>query len=83
VVFMVEVPGQPLGDIDPEFHRIALETRRSTYGRSGTSTREKLLLGLANDVCQEYLGLAFRLHVQGALSRRAVFDVLGVVRFIA
>jgi 4-carboxymuconolactone decarboxylase len=54
-----------------------------TYGLSGTSTREKLLLNLANDVCGDHFGLAFRLHVQAALSHGMPFsDVLGVVRFI-
>ena len=81
---MVELPSQPLGDIDPEFQKIALETGEWTYGLSGTSTREKLLLNLANDVCREHFGLAFRLHIQAALSHGVPFsDVLGVVRFIA
>jgi hypothetical protein len=71
-VAMVDLPSQPLGDIDPEFQKIALETGGLTYGLSGTSTREKLLLNLANDVCREHLGLAFQLHVEAALSRRAV-----------
>lgn len=70
---MVEVPSQPLEDIDPEFQKFALETGGLTYGLSGKSTREKLLLDLANDVCRDNLGLAFRLHVQVALSRRVVF----------
>lgn len=52
---MVELPSQPLADIDPEFRAIALETGEWTYGLSGTSTREKLLLNLANDVCREHL----------------------------
>jgi 4-carboxymuconolactone decarboxylase len=80
---MVDLPSQPLGDIDPEFQKIALETGELTYGLSGTSVREKLLLNLANDVCREHLGLAFRLHVQAALSHGVpISDVLGVVRFI-
>ena len=80
---MVELPSQPLGNIDPEFEKIALETGELTYGLSGTSTREKLLLNLANDVCREHFGLAFRLHVQAALSHGVPFsDILGVVRFI-
>jgi len=80
---MVDLPSQPLGDIDPEFQKIALETGGLTYGLSGTSTREKLLLNLANDVCREHFGLAFRLHVQAALSHGVPFsDVLSVVRFI-
>jgi 4-carboxymuconolactone decarboxylase len=80
---MVDLPSQLLRDIDPEFQKIALETGELTYGLSGTSTREKLLLNLANDVCREHFGLAFRLHVQAALSHGVPFsDVLGVVRFI-
>jgi 4-carboxymuconolactone decarboxylase len=80
---MVELPSQPLGDIDPEFEKIALETGGLTYSLPGTSTREKLLLNLANDVCREHFGLAFRLHVQAALSHGVPFsDILGVVRFI-
>ena len=80
---MVDLPSQPLGDIDPEFQKIALETGGLTYGLSGTSTREKLLINLANDVCREHLGLAFRLHVHAALSHGVPFaDLLGVVRFI-
>ena len=80
---MVDLPSQPLGNIDPGFQKIALETGELTYGLSGTSTREKLLLNLANDVCREHLGLAFRLHIQAALSHGVPFaDLLGVVRFI-
>ena len=69
---MVDLPSQPLGDIDPEFEKIALETGELTYSLSGTTMREKLLLNLANDICREHFGLAFRLHIQAALSRRAV-----------
>ena len=80
---MVDLPSQPLGDIDPEFQKIALETGDWTYALSGTSTREKLLINLVNDVCREHLGLAFRLHIQAALSHGVPFaDLLGVVRFI-
>ena len=80
---MVDLPSQPLGAIDPEFEKIALETGELTYGLSGTTTREKLLLNLANDVCREHFGLAFRLHVQAALYHGVPFsDVLGVVRFM-
>jgi 4-carboxymuconolactone decarboxylase len=80
---MVELPSQPLGDIDPEFEKIALETGELTYGLSGTTMRDKLLLNLANDVCREHFGLAFRLHVQAALFHGVPFsDVLGVVRFV-
>ena len=80
---MVELPSQPLGAIDPEFEKIALETGELTYGLSGTTMREKLLLNLANDVCREHFGLAFRLHVQAALFHSVPFsDVLGVVRFM-
>ncbi len=81
---MVDLPSQPLGDIDSEFEKIALETGELTYGLSGTSTREKLLLNLANDVCREHFGLAFRLHVQAALFHGVPFsDILGVVRFMS
>jgi|SRR5215208_345476 len=80
---MVELPSQPLGDIDPEIQKIALETGELTYSLSDTSTRDKLLLNLTNDVCREHFGLAFRLHVQAAISHGVPFsDVLGVVRFI-
>jgi 4-carboxymuconolactone decarboxylase len=80
---MVELPSQPLGDIDPEFEKIALETGELTYGLSGTTMRDKLLLNLANDVCREHFDLAFRLHVQAALFHGVPFsDVLGVVRFM-
>ncbi len=80
---MIDLPSQPLGDIDPEFQKIALESGGLTYGLPGTTTREKLLLNLANDVCREHFGLAFRLHVQAALSHGVPFsDILGVVRFI-
>ncbi len=80
---MVDLPSQPLGDIDPEFEKIALETGELTYSLSGTTTREKLLLNLANDICREHFGLAFRLHIQAALFLGVPFaDVLGVVRFM-
>jgi alkylhydroperoxidase/carboxymuconolactone decarboxylase family protein YurZ len=80
---MVELPSQPLADLDPVFKQIALETAALTFGLSGTSTREKLLLSLANDICREHFGLAFRLHVQAALAHGVpVADLLGVVRFL-
>ena len=78
---MVELLSQPLADIDPEFRAIALETGEWMYGLSGISTREKLLLNLASDVCREHFGLAFRLRVQAALHHVVPFsDVLGGVR---
>jgi 4-carboxymuconolactone decarboxylase len=80
---MVDLPSQPLADIDPAFQQIALETAALTFGLPGTTTREKLLLNLANDVCREHFGLAFRLHVQAALAHGVPFaDLLGVVRFL-
>jgi hypothetical protein len=51
---MVDLPSQPLGDMDPKFQKIALETGELTYGLPGTRTREKLLLNVANDVYWEH-----------------------------
>ena len=80
---MVDLPSRPLGNIDPEFEKIALETGEWTYSLSGTTVREKLLLNLANDVCRGHIGLAFRLHVQAALSHGVPFsDLLAILRFI-
>jgi 4-carboxymuconolactone decarboxylase len=80
---MVDLPSKPIGYIDLESPKKALETGELTYGLAGTSTREKLLLNLANDVCRERLGLAFRLHVQAALSHGVpLADVLGVVGLV-
>src|ERR671938_56599 len=63
---MVDLPSQPLGDIDPEFQKIALETGELTYGLSGTSTREKFRLHIQAALSH---GVPFA-------------DLLGVVRFI-
>ena len=51
---MVELPSQPLGDIDPEFQAIALETGEWTYvrrsqGSDGTLYELDAVLGLADD----------------------------------
>jgi 4-carboxymuconolactone decarboxylase len=80
---MVVLPSQPLAEIDPEFEKIALETGQFTYGLAGASTREKLLLCVANDICRQHLGLALRLHVEAALAHGVPFaDLLAVVRFM-
>lgn len=80
---MVDLPSQPLADVDPAFQQIALETAALTFGLPGTTTREKLLLNLANDVCREHFGLAFHLHVQAALAHGVPFaDLFAVVRFL-
>lgn len=76
----IDLPSQPLADIDPEFEKIALETGQFTYGLPGASTREKLL---ANDICRQHLGLALRLHVQAALAHGVPFaNLLAVIRFM-
>jgi 4-carboxymuconolactone decarboxylase len=80
----VDLPSQPLAELDPAFEEVALETGELTYGLPGLSLREKLLVCLANDVCRGHLGLAFQLHVQAALSHSVPFStLLAAVRFIA
>jgi alkylhydroperoxidase/carboxymuconolactone decarboxylase family protein YurZ len=80
---MVDLPSQPLADIDPAFQQIALETAALTFGLPGLTTREKLLLSVANDICRAHFGLAFRLHVQAALAHGVpLADLLAVVRFV-
>jgi 4-carboxymuconolactone decarboxylase len=81
---MVDLPSRPLGELDPEFERMALETGGLTYGLPGTSVREKLLQNLANDVCRSHLGLAFRLHVEASFKHGIRYtDLLALLRFIA
>ena len=80
---MVDLPSQPLADIDPEFEKIALETGQFTCGLAGASTREKLPLCLANDICRQHLGLTLRLHVEAALAHGVPFaNLLAVIRFM-
>jgi 4-carboxymuconolactone decarboxylase len=81
---MVDLPSQPLAELDLAFEAIALETGELTYGLPGLRVREKLLVCLANDVCRGHLGLAFQLHVGAALSHGVPFStLLAAVRFIA
>jgi 4-carboxymuconolactone decarboxylase len=81
---MVDLPSKPLADVDPEFEAMALETGAFTYELHGTSTREKLLQNLANDICRLHLGLAFRLHVRAAAMYGIPFaDLLALIRFTA
>lgn len=63
---------------------MALETGRLVYRLAGTSTREKLLQNLTNDVCRSHLGLAFRLHVQAAFMHGVMYaELLALLRFVA
>jgi alkylhydroperoxidase/carboxymuconolactone decarboxylase family protein YurZ len=80
----VDLPSSPLGAVDPEFERMALETGTFTYGLPGTSVREKLLQVLAADVCRGSLGLAFRMHVTAAKMHGIPYgDLLALLRFVA
>jgi 4-carboxymuconolactone decarboxylase len=80
----VDLPSSPLGAVDPEFERMALETGAFTYGLPGTSVREKLVQVIAADVCRGHLGLAFRLHVTAARMHGIPYaDLLALLRFVA
>lgn len=82
---MVDLPSSPLGEVDPVFEQMALETGSFTYGLEGTSVREKFLQLITNDICRLNLGLAFRMHVMAATKMHGVpyADVLAVIRFVA
>ncbi|KRV48865.1 hypothetical protein AQ490_23710 [Wenjunlia vitaminophila] len=81
---MVELPSQPLAEIDPEFQKLGLETGGMTFRLPHLSVRQKVLLCLANDICRGHSALALRLHMQAAMMHGIPFaDVLALVRFIA
>lgn len=80
----VDLPSSPLGEVDPQFEKVALEVAAFTFGLPGTSVREKLLQNLTLDICRSHLGLAFRMHVTAArLHGLGYGDVLAAIRFIA
>jgi 4-carboxymuconolactone decarboxylase len=82
-IIMVDLPSQPLAELDLRFERIALETGSSTYQIPGTSTREKLFQCLADDICRGHLGLAYEMHIRAALSYEVpIEDIVALIRFM-
>lgn len=80
----VGLPSSPLGEIDPQFEKLALDVVAFTFGLPGTSVREKLLQNLTLDVCRSTAGLAFRMHVTAAKMHGFTYaDLLAAIRFIA
>lgn len=80
----VELPSSPLGEVDPQFERLALDVGAATFGLGGTSVREKLLQNLTMDICRPCLGLAFRMHVTAATMHGLSYaDLLAAIRFVA
>lgn len=80
----VDLPSGPLGEVDPEFEKVALETAALTFGLRRTSVREKILQNLTQDICRSQLGLAFRMHVTAAMMHAIPYaDLLATVRFVA
>lgn len=80
----VELPSSPLGEVDPQFEKLALEVAAVTFGLPGTGIREKLLQNLTLDVCRCHLGLAFRMHITAAKMNGLNYaDLLAAIRFIA
>lgn len=80
----VELPSSPLGEVDPQFERLALDVGAATFGLGGTSVREKLLQNLTMDICRPCLGLAFRMHVTAATMHGLGYaDLLAAIRFVA
>jgi len=81
---LVELPSSPLGEADPAFESIALETAHVTFQLPGTTVREKLLQNIAQDVVRNQLGLAFRLHVKAAQMHEVpTAHLFALLRFIA
>jgi 4-carboxymuconolactone decarboxylase len=80
----VQLPSSPVGEVDPQFEKIALDVVPLTFGLPGTSVREKLLQNLASDICRSQMGLAFRMHVTAAEMHGLTYaDLLAAIRFIA
>ncbi|KZS83113.1 carboxymuconolactone decarboxylase family protein [Mycobacterium persicum] len=80
----VKLPSSPLGEVDPQFERLAVDVGAAAFGLAGTSVREKLLQNLAMDICRPTLGLAFRMHVTAAAMHGLAYaDLLAAIRFIA
>ncbi|WP_231984297.1 carboxymuconolactone decarboxylase family protein [Mycobacterium sp. E342] len=81
----VDLPSSPLGEVDPQFEKLAVEGIATfTFALPGTSVREKLLQNLTLDVCRSYMGLAFRMHVTAARMHGLTYaDLLAAIRFIA
>ena len=80
---MVDLPSQPLKELDPQFEKVALETGAFTYGIQSTTPGEKLLFCIANDICRGHLGLAYRLHVTAAIAHgMSIATIMATVRFM-
>ncbi|KZS65651.1 MAG: carboxymuconolactone decarboxylase family protein [Mycobacterium pseudokansasii] len=80
----MELPSSPLGEVDPQFERLALDVGAATFSLPGTSAREKLMQNLAMDICRPTLGLAFRMHVTAATMHGLSYaDLLAAIRFVA
>ncbi|WP_232070755.1 carboxymuconolactone decarboxylase family protein [Mycobacterium lacus] len=80
----VDLPSSPLGEVDPQFEKLALDVVAFTFGLPGTSIREKLLQNLTLDVCRSHTGLAFRMHLTAAKMHGVAYaDPLAAIRFIA
>jgi 4-carboxymuconolactone decarboxylase len=81
---MVDLPSSPLGEVDPQFEKLALDGVALTFELPGTSVREKLLQNLTLDVCRSHMGLAFRMHLTAARMHGLTYaDLLAAIRFIA
>jgi hypothetical protein len=78
---MVDLPSQPLAELDPAFEEIALETGDGmatidpwlagfTASRAGRG-KERAYLALTADMAQQTLGTSFRRHVELARDQGA------------
>jgi 4-carboxymuconolactone decarboxylase len=83
-VVAVELPSGPLGEVDPQFEKLALDVAAFTFALPGTCVREKLLQNLTLDVCRSHTGLAFRMHVTAAnMHGLGYADLQAAIRFVA
>ncbi|MFI1919098.1 carboxymuconolactone decarboxylase family protein [Nocardia sp. NPDC020380] len=73
-----------LREMDPVFAQMATASLRFAGAVPELSDREKVLLRLTADVCQQCLGLPFAMHVQGGLRVGvSTGDIRALLRFIS
>ncbi|WP_214416484.1 carboxymuconolactone decarboxylase family protein [Sphaerisporangium fuscum] len=70
--------------LDPVFAQMAVATVEHAWALPQLSDREKVLLAVTADVCQQSLGLPFEIHVRGGMARGvSTADIRALLRLIS
>ncbi|NUP09759.1 MAG: dehydrogenase [Polyangiaceae bacterium] len=80
----MKLPSKSVEDLDPAFGRMAVEVGQQAWAIPELTMREKALILLASDICQQHLDLPLSLHLQVGLANGLTFeDVREAVRHLA